>query len=252
MPFHHLHHSPSLGGQLHWTSVCFANQHEGGDGLFVETDRNDGRTLLLLIDIEGHGDEVACRLNDLASPAHLGHQDCQNLFPAELLLELHSLMGIVWAMNSLMTDQEWCAEALAFLLPAGDEDVVLSRAGLIHPWIGSQDAWSPWNPDANLQLGVYSMRGNRLGPAHGLEYSNHSHSIAPGDLLLGFTDGVGEAGVRSDRTPFQGGRLEEFLRQAGTHLPPAALLEALFAELQAYEGDRWPGDDVTAFCWRRP
>ncbi len=84
--------------------------------------------------------------------------------------------------------------------------------------------------------------GPAVGAMPGMEFSAKTAVLAPGDLLLAFTDGVSEA--RSPSGKFYGedrlvGLLEAVPADVG------ALLERIVAGVRAHEAGTEPGDDLT-------
>jgi sigma-B regulation protein RsbU (phosphoserine phosphatase) len=85
-------------------------------------------------------------------------------------------------------------------------------------------------------------------PAAGLledfVYTNHERAFAPGDVFLGYTDGLFEAG---DATGLQFGedRLNAFLAQ-NSGLPGALLLDKLVNEIVTFTGHAHFDDDICA------
>jgi sigma-B regulation protein RsbU (phosphoserine phosphatase) len=85
-------------------------------------------------------------------------------------------------------------------------------------------------------------------PATGLieafDYTNHECVFAPGDVFLGYTDGLFEADD-ANGNQFGEARLRAaFAKQAGT--PGPALLEQLIAEIVAFTGHAHFDDDICA------
>jgi len=90
--------------------------------------------------------------------------------------------------------------------------------------------------------------GPAVGAMPGMEFSAKTAVLAPGDLLLAFTDGVSEA--RSPAGKFYGedtllGLLEAAPADVG------ALLERIVAGVRAHEAGIEPGDDLTLIAVRR-
>jgi serine phosphatase RsbU (regulator of sigma subunit) len=90
--------------------------------------------------------------------------------------------------------------------------------------------------------------GPVVGALPGMEFAARTLSLAPGDLLLAFTDGASEA--RSPAGKFYGedslvGLLEASPADAG------ALLSGIVAAVRAHEGGAEPGDDLTLVGIRR-
>jgi phosphoserine phosphatase RsbU/P len=89
--------------------------------------------------------------------------------------------------------------------------------------------------------------GPAVGLFPGLEFGVEARTIAPGDLLLGFTDGVTDA-RGEDGTPFGEARLLAALRGAE---PAATALERVMAAVALHAGVEPAFDDVTLLALRR-
>src|SRR5262249_20309825 len=140
--------------------------------------RTDGLHLLLLIDVSDHGPGAAEVVTDLEQ-RYLLDTRCQNRQPAELLQTLHGLLQQVWAASG-----HWVA-ALVFLVDDSGGDVVGGNAAQPSPQRGrAGGAWQPWDLDGGPPLGI---------PIPDLVYGQTVGSLAPGEQLLAFTDGVTEA-----------------------------------------------------------
>ena len=85
--------------------------------------------------------------------------------------------------------------------------------------------------------------GMPVGLFEGSTYDTGTVTLAPGDLLALFTDGVTEAPA-PDGEEFGARRLDELLRNAGER-PLDAMLETILEALGSWSGDVAPHDDVT-------
>ena len=85
--------------------------------------------------------------------------------------------------------------------------------------------------------------GMPIGLFEGASYETGSRTLAPGDLLALFSDGVSEA-PRDDGEQFGSERLAALLRNEGAR-PLDALLDTVLEELERWSGDVPPHDDVT-------
>jgi serine phosphatase RsbU (regulator of sigma subunit) len=93
--------------------------------------------------------------------------------------------------------------------------------------------------------------GPFLGIVPGPTYLEAATSLAVGDCLLAFTDGVTEGGARSGAPQFQHVGLPALLHSLPTTATPAEIVSALMMELRHHVGTNWPDDDTMAFCVRR-
>lgn len=216
--------------------VSAQETHKGetvsGDGVFVETGRqNDPCWHFLLVDVMGHGVQAAQVVIDLqnrllVSPAS------QNLRPADLLKELHDALQIQYAVTGRHV------AALALLVHPLTGTLVASKAALPEPWIGQPGAsWNVWPLPA----------GRPLGFPFPATYSEVMNSLASGQQLLAFSDGVTEAG-KAQGCLFENGPLQSFLGGLAAGLSAGGVIARLMQTLQSYSGIDWPEDDTSVFC----
>jgi len=85
--------------------------------------------------------------------------------------------------------------------------------------------------------------GLPLGATHGASYAQQTIELRPGDQLLLVSDGIVES-MNCARELWGFERLEAAFRAAG-HDDPAALIEAILAQIRAFTGDAPPHDDMT-------
>ena len=98
------------------------------------------------------------------------------------------------------------------------------------------------HPDGSSTL-LGETDGIALGIMPGFEYEQHSVELAPGDILLLYTDGVSEA-MNADAEEFGMERLQEVFRAA----PPKTAEEAnqlVFAAVHDFAGGTPQSDDIT-------
>jgi sigma-B regulation protein RsbU (phosphoserine phosphatase) len=87
-----------------------------------------------------------------------------------------------------------------------------------------------------------------LGVNLGEIYTQVSVAIEPGDLLLFFSDGITEARNAAGEF-FTAERLVEYVR-SHSGLEPAALVEAIRAEVFVFSACARPSDDLTSVAIR--
>ena len=89
--------------------------------------------------------------------------------------------------------------------------------------------------------------GTPMGLLPGMPYAAGSGTLAPGDVLLAFTDGVSEAGEGTTAGDFGLDRVERIVRglKAG-----ADLNAAVASAVDKHLGDEAAGDDITLLCAR--
>jgi sigma-B regulation protein RsbU (phosphoserine phosphatase) len=89
--------------------------------------------------------------------------------------------------------------------------------------------------------------GAPVGLLPGLEYTEGTVALGPGDLFLLCTDGVLEAGVEADIEEFGLDRAESYV--VGTD-DPADVVERIFAAVAGHLGVHPPHDDITLLAAR--
>lgn len=207
-----------------------------GDGLFVETRRQDGGVMLLLIDVQGHGDlaaQVVTFLRDRLLPEPV----CENLRPEALLTTLNELLLDVIAMG--VTGGRFAATVALLLDRSGT--LTASNAGQPLPWIGVPGSlWQSWPLPPGTLLGILSPGG----------YSEVSTSLTTGQQLLAFSDGIAEAGAKQGNQ-FQHGPWQAFVNGLPFGTRPQDVVERLLLAARGHVGAGWPDDDTTVLCLSR-
>jgi hypothetical protein len=213
----------------------------GGDAIFEEVHRQDGKHLFLIVDVMGHGGSAARLVGELREhylPIWLhGQPVCEDRQPGELLTVLYELLR-----NEFFTSGKLLA-AQAVLID--DNGVVIaSNAGLPLPWLGLPIAgWIPWAVEGGPLLGF---------PVPDATYANETTTLPPGWKLLAFTDGVTEAGCqRQPAALFVNGPLEAFLAGLPAGLSAGQVVVRLLQALQIHARAAWPEDDTTVLCLYR-
>jgi serine phosphatase RsbU (regulator of sigma subunit) len=235
MPFH----TPAPDGAvgpLHyaWKTEPACGHPVGGDGLFLEKDRQDGNAPFLVVDVMGHGPDAHLGIRFLEQC--LGDSQTWNLSPAALLRRLHGMLQPWWA----ATDQ--FVAAVALLARAQADDLLSSQAGMPDCWHRPVN-WVAWS-------GV--PRGPLLGVPSTEPYNEASLSLQPGEPLLARSDGVTDARNPAGQE-FSHGRLAQFLAGLPGTVTPRQVVDGLFQQVSAFVGAGWPVDDTTAVClYRQP
>ncbi len=108
------------------------------------------------------------------------------------------------------------------------------------------------HPAVMVVNGTSVTRLDASGPALGLieagHFSSHAVTLAPGALLVAYTDGVNEA-CNEDNAEFGEERLASLLA-ANDRLPAAGLCSCILDAVRQYRGNRQDQDDVTALVVR--
>jgi len=92
------------------------------------------------------------------------------------------------------------------------------------------------------------VSGPLAGPLGGMTFQEGSATLTPGEVLLGYTDGVTEA-LDPEGTLYGEERLRAFL-EAHRELEPKELLETLRRELRCFAQEAPQSDDITMMILR--
>jgi serine phosphatase RsbU (regulator of sigma subunit) len=192
----------------------------------------DGRLLVVLADVTGHGIGPAlvmavCRAYARASAAVISD-------PAPLMRRLNELL------LADLPDGRFITLAIALLSPDGTVELVSAGHGPTLLYRAADAAITSFGGDG-LPLGL--MPDERYEPV--ARFTMH-----PGDVLLLLTDGFFEWQRHPDREAFGIERLEQTLKDHATRAP-ADLLTALDHAATTFAAGAKQQDDVTAVVIRR-
>jgi serine phosphatase RsbU (regulator of sigma subunit) len=233
MPFQPLTVPVTIGGLIVFPAhqPCHG-ETVSGDGLFVEIGRQDGSLLFLMVDVMGHG-HAAAQTITLLEQQVLRDPRCADLQPASLLTILNELLQVEFTVTGRFV------AALVLLAEWQHGTLIGGIASQPEPFVGQPGAvWQPWHLPSGPPLGI-------IIPATG--YQEDAMTLAVGQQLLAFSDGVAEAGARKG-IQFQHGSLQWFLANLPSGLPGDQLLVLLVQALQAHVPTGWPEDDTTILC----
>src|SRR5262249_2781149 len=125
------------------------------------------------------------------------------------------------------------AALLCIVLDLEQHTVAVANAGMIMPMLLR---------NGNVQ--PLDVSGLPIGSIESLSYDTTEYLVAPGDLIVLISDGIGEAHSAS-RELFGFGRLEQALRQSGTLRAPEELITMLLAQVHQFMGQAKQHDDMT-------
>jgi sigma-B regulation protein RsbU (phosphoserine phosphatase) len=206
-----------------------------GDRLFVETGRQDGACLVLLVDVTHHGPATVPTMQALCNA--LNDAFYHDRRPADLLQWLHDALA---PQNDITGN---VVAAIAVWLGPQNSAVSAANAGQPEPLRGGTGGvWQLWTLPPGLFLGIIPG---------GTPYQEDTTPLVAGTCLLLFTDGVTEAGAKSNVPQFQHGALDAFLTARAAGETPANIVPDLCAALQSHVGATWPDDDTTLTCVQR-
>ena len=209
-------HEPELAG------VCQQAVAVGGD-YYDYLQLGDGHFGLIIADVSGKGVPASLLMASLQASA-------RSLFPTTM--DPGTLNGKL--NDALFRASSSARYATAFLASYAPETRRLSYSNAGHL------------PPLLIRLGDLSRcheGGVPIGLFEGLSYKTATQTLAPGDLLALFTDGVTEAPA-PDGEQFGAARLADVLR---THRerPLEAMLQTVLDELLHWTGTGEAHDDVT-------
>ncbi len=201
----------------------------GGD-YFDHVDLGDGRALVVIADVSGHGVPAALLMSGFR--ASLLGQELATIEGARLASRLNDFVVRSVEPGKFIT------AFLAFADPL-ESTLVYVNAGHNPPLLlrGSGAC-------EELTAG-----GPILGVVSGFAFATGTTAFEPGDVLLLYTDGVTE-GMNAADELWGDERLAESLRRH-QRAPCRTLIESITADLRAFEAGRRPADDVTLLATRR-
>jgi serine phosphatase RsbU (regulator of sigma subunit) len=204
----------------------------GGDWWWVH-ELADGRVLVLIGDVTGHGLPAA-----MVTAAAKGCYDvAQKLLGNDLdAVELLSLLdGAVRTVGG----ESFHMTCFVTLLDPTAGQMTYANAGHLVPYLCRVQ------PDGSIELGVLSARGAPLGAGNPGGYRAHSRELLPGDTLVWYTDGLVESADRSGR-PFGDRRLQRILRKIDHASTDArAVRDHIVRAALAFQGGVRAEDDIT-------
>jgi sigma-B regulation protein RsbU (phosphoserine phosphatase) len=216
---------PSIPG---WELTAVSNPARdlGGD-LYDFLALPDGRQGIMIGDVSGKGLPAALRM--AVARTVFRHQARQGAAPAP------TMAAVNWG---VCTDiPQGMVTMLYITLDPAHGTLTIANAGHTYPFLLNGKA-------AELEL-----PGMPLGVDPDIDYEEMSLSIAPGDSLFLYTDGVTEA-TNAAEEMFGSEYLQELLEQ-NSQLKPRALMRLLLRELRTWSEERAQDDDITMVVFRR-
>lgn len=199
------------------------SRHAGGD-YYDLLPLGDDRFGILVVDVSGHGAPAAIVMAMIRAVVHAypGRADD----PPALLHYINRHFAFLW-------DTPMYATALYAVLDARRRTLRLSSAGHPMPLL-RRDAGTRTLPGDNAMCVLW----NELGDVPCTE-----HALEAGDVIAFFTDGITDRQAAGGAM-FDLDRLCHALDRAGSG-PPAGIVAAVIAELDAFAGGQEPDDDQT-------
>lgn len=192
----------------------------------------DGRVLILIGDVTGHGVAAA-----MVTAAAKGCYDVvqrlrgNQLDLSQLLQHLDATVRTVGANRFHMT-------CFASLLDPERGTVTYANAGHLAPYI--------CRPGADgMELGALVARGNPLGASDQPHHVTRVREIASGDVIVWYTDGIVEC-MNSRCEQFGERRMQRLLRKLDRLEPNArSMRDYIVREVAAFQSRKAPDDDIT-------
>ncbi len=201
----------------------------GGD-YFDHIPLGDGRVMLVVADVSGKGVGAALLMSGFR--ASLMSQDSARSTPDVLAGRLNEFLHRSVEPGKFVT-------AFVAFLDGRDGRLVYANAGHNPPVLLRRDGSHEMLSTGGLILGILP----------GSVFESGEATLAPGDLVALYTDGVTEgADARGELWGEE--RLLAALRSRAAE-PCADLVRAIVHEVRAYEGQSGPADDITLLVARR-
>lgn len=201
----------------------------GGDWYYASMDQ-DGQLVLQVADVSGHGLSAAL----IASMTKLAMTAAEKSQPDELLRE----------MNRYLASQ----------IPAGR---FVTVGGCLYDPATGKVQWSRAGHPPALILSrargeIRQLKGHgfAIGFDESGSFSLEQDTLAPGDALLLFSDGISEAQNRS-MAQYGLERLAAALRRTSPNSSAAEMLRAILDDFNAFRQERLLKDDVTLVLVKR-
>ncbi len=225
-------------GPLHVSGLYAPATQCGGDWWSVHH-VPDGRVLVLVGDVTGHGVAAA-----MITAAAKGCYDVAerlmgcDIDVVELLMLLDAAVRRVGANHFNMT-------CFATLIDAAQGQVTYANAGHVVPYVCRTSA------SGRTRLEVLQARGNPLGAAASASsYRAESRAIRPGDIIIWYTDGIVECS-NGQREQFGDRRMQRLLREMDLRSArPRQVRDHLLRSVLAFQDGVPVDDDITLVVGR--
>lgn len=201
----------------------------GGDWYFASVD-SDGKLLLQVADVSGHGLSAAF----IASMTKLAMTAADKSRPDELLKEMNRYLGPQIPSGRFVT-------VGGCLYDPATGKVQCSRAG--HP---------PALVLSRQERSVRQLKGQgfAIGFDEAGSFTLEEDTLAPGDALLLFTDGISEAQNRA-MSAYGLERLSTAISRTAAESSASQMLRAILDDFNSFRQDRLLRDDVTLLLVKR-
>mgnify|MGYP002623047467 CR=1 FL=1 len=169
----------TVGLDVWMYSQPHANSQFGGDVCYISSCASGRITRILLADVSGHGEAVADRAHQLRS---LMQRNINRINQSSLVASINQQFASTSKQGAFAT-------ALIGTYFAPTRMLTLSNAGHPSPLVFRSDA-AIWQQFTATDADACKARNFPLGIEPGEKYQDVRTELHPGDLVLGFTDGL--------------------------------------------------------------
>ena len=219
---------PSIAG-LDIAGLSESAREVGGD-YFDHIDLGGGRVLLVIADVSGKGVPAALIMSGFR--ASLMSQDTQGAPPDVVASRVNDFL------HKSVDPGKFVTAFFGFLDSATGRFVYVN-AGHNPPMLLRNDGKVELLTEGGLILGIMA----------GSPFTSGEATLAPGELVALYTDGVTE-GADASHEQWGEDRLMVQIRAAGRE-SAAALAQRIVREVRAFEGETGPADDITVLIAKR-
>lgn len=194
----------------------------------------DGRVLVLIGDVTGHGVAAA-----MVTAAAKGCYDvAQRLMGTDI--DLVRLLELLDAAVRKVGANRFHMTCFATLIDTDKHEVTFANAGHVVPYVLRKST------RGGSELHVLVARGNPLGAGHETPtYRSDTRPIEGGDMLVWYTDGIVEC-INDERQQFGDRRMQRMLRKAEVdEVDPRSLRDHMMRAALAFQNGVPPDDDIT-------
>ncbi len=202
----------------------------GGDWWTVH-DMPDGRILVVIGDVTGHGVPSA-----MITAAAKAACDVVRATEGDKL----TVTRLLEVMNRAIFEsakRKFVMTCFASILDPRRRTITYANAGHNFPYL-----FRPGAVDGN-DFQVLMSRGNRLGDLEESTYSEKTATLSPNDVLVWYTDGIVEC--ENDRGEEYGEKRFRAAIRRAAELDPVAMRESVVSAAGQFFGDRPRKDDIT-------
>jgi serine phosphatase RsbU (regulator of sigma subunit) len=202
----------------------------GGDWWTVH-DMPDGRILVVIGDVTGHGVPSA-----MITAAAKAACDVVRATEGDKL----TVTRLLEVMNRAIFEsakRKFVMTCFASILDPKRRTITYANAGHNFPYL-----FRPGAADGN-DFQVLMSRGNRLGDLEESTYSEKTAPLSPNDVLVWYTDGIVEC--ENDRGEEYGEKRFRAAIRRAAELDPVAMRESVVSAAGQFFGDRPRKDDIT-------